>query len=114
MTSMIDMDDKLFSDGQSNNMTHTGSQMTQLLANSRPIMKQTIPKKLTPNATKLLFPLQNQKLLLKRPGKDGQFGKFKVTLRVEELVITNTNKVNDLVAGGTAKLFSSSGTASAV
>ncbi len=25
MTSMIDMDDKLFSDGQSNNMTHTGS-----------------------------------------------------------------------------------------
>jgi len=37
-----------------------------------------------------------------------------VTLRVEELVITNTNKVNDLVAGGTAKLFSSSGTASAV
>lgn len=58
MTSFIDMDDKIFSDGQSNNMTHTGSQMTQLLANSRPIMKQTIPKKLTPNATKLLFPLQ--------------------------------------------------------
>ena len=33
----------------------------------------------------MLFPLCQQKLLLKRPGKDGQFGKFKVTIRIEEL-----------------------------
>jgi hypothetical protein len=50
-----------------------------------PALSKQIAKKLTPNATRLLFPLCQQKLLLKRPGKDGQFGKFKVTIRIEEL-----------------------------
>ena len=48
-------------------------------------LSKQIAKKLTPNATRLLFPLCQQKLLLKRPGKDSQFGKFKVTIRIEEL-----------------------------
>ena len=75
-----------------------------------PALSKIIPKKLTPNATKLLFPICAQKLLLKRPGKDGQFGKFKVNLRIEELILNQkmlsdtqptTSKVN-LAGSGNA------------
>ena len=60
---------------------------SQMITYTRPMpaLSKQIAKKLTPNATRLLFPLCQQKLLLKRPGKDGQFGKFKVTIRIEEL-----------------------------
>lgn len=66
--------------------------MNQLITNSKPLLplNKILPKKLTANASKILFPLPMQKLLLKRPGKDSQFGKFKVTLKIEEL---NLSKV---------------------
>lgn len=44
-----------------------------------------IPKKLTANAVKMLFPIREQKLLFKRPGKEGQFGKFKINVKMEDL-----------------------------
>ena len=44
-----------------------------------------LPKKLTHNAIKLLFPIREQKILIKRSGKDGQFGKFKIMVKMEEL-----------------------------
>ena len=43
-------------------MTHTGTQMSQLIANSKPLMPSTskiIPKKLSANATKILFPIRD-------------------------------------------------------
>jgi hypothetical protein len=48
--------------------------MSQLIANSKPIMlpqSKIIPKKLSANANKILFPIREQKLLMKRPGKEG-------------------------------------------
>lgn len=45
-----------------------------------------IPKKLSVNANKILFPIREQKLLMKRPGKEGQFGKCKINVRVEDLL----------------------------
>jgi hypothetical protein len=64
-----------------------------------PALSKMVPKKLTPNATKYLFPICQQKLLLKRPGKDGQFGKFKVNIRIEELLINPPKLVTDTAAG---------------
>jgi hypothetical protein len=87
--------------------------MNQLLHNPKPTsnLSKVVLKKLTPNATKLLYPLQSQKLLLRRPGKEGQFGKLKVSLRIEELLIptkliseaANTSaKPSNLASSGTA------------
>lgn len=61
--------------------------MNQLIQNSKPIMAATkvLPKKLTANAIKMLFPIRNQVILVKRPGKEGQFGKFKINLKIEDL-----------------------------
>ena len=44
----------------SNTNLHTGSQMTSLITNSRPILPQTkmVPKKLSVNASKILFPIR--------------------------------------------------------
>lgn len=36
-----------------------------------PSTSKIIPKKLSANATKILFPIRDQKLLMRRPGKDG-------------------------------------------
>ena len=61
--------------------------MSQLIANSKPLMNKIIPKKLSANATKILFPIREQKLLMKRPGKEGQFGKCKIVVKMEDLLI---------------------------
>ena len=44
-----------------------------------------IPKKLSAHASKILFPIREQKLLFKRPGKDGQFAKARITVKIEEI-----------------------------
>ena len=63
--------------------------MNSLIANNKPSLPQSknIQKKLTANASKILFPIREQKLLLKRSGKEGQFGMFKVTVRMEDLTV---------------------------
>ena len=47
-----------------------------------------VQKKLTTNAIKMLFPIREKKLLFKRPGKEGNFGKIKITIKIED----NLNK----------------------
>ncbi|CDW90779.1 UNKNOWN [Stylonychia lemnae] len=73
-------------------MTHTGSQMSSLITNPKPVPPQSkvLPKKLTLNANKMLFPINPQKLLIKRPGKEGQFGKFKIIVKMEDLSTSKT------------------------
>jgi hypothetical protein len=74
---------------------HTGTQMSQLIANSRPMASQAKVvqlKRLTTNANKILYPIREQKLLFKRPGKDGQFGKLKITLKVEDMLAQRVEK----------------------
>ena len=85
-----------------------------MITYSRPVpaLSKIIPKKLTQNAARLLFPICSQKLLLKRPGKEGQFGKFKINIRIDELIIINqklasevqgtTTKQNSLASSGNA------------
>jgi hypothetical protein len=66
--------DKHFETHSSASISHTGTQMSQLIANSRPLMlaqSKILLKKLTANANKMLFPIREQKLLMKRPGKEG-------------------------------------------
>jgi len=62
--------------------------MNSLITNTRPSMAQSkiIPKKLSVHASKILFPIREQKLLLKRTGKEGQFGKFKISVRIEDIL----------------------------
>ena len=43
-----------------------------------------MPKKLTANAIKMLFPIREKKLLFKRPGKEGFFGKIKINIKIED------------------------------
>jgi len=47
--------------------------MTQLITNNKPTPPTTkiVPKKLSVNAVKIFFPIREQKLLFKRPGKEG-------------------------------------------
>ena len=61
--------------------------MSQLISNARPIPPPTkiIPKKLSAHASKILFPIREQKLLFKRPGKEGQFAKARITVKIEEI-----------------------------
>ena len=62
--------------------------MTSLITNTKPnpLNNKMVAKKLSSNAVKYLFPIREQKLLFKRSGKDGTFGKTKVYLKVEEIV----------------------------
>lgn len=43
-----------------------------------------VQKKLTTNAIKMLFPIREKKLLFKRPGKEGNFGKIKINIKIED------------------------------
>ena len=43
-----------------------------------------VQKKLTANAVKMLFPIREKKLLFKRPGKEGFFGKIKINIKIED------------------------------
>ena len=43
-----------------------------------------VAKKLTSNAIKMLFPIREKKLLFKRPGKEGFFGKIKINIKIED------------------------------
>ena len=53
----MDGEDKAFFDQNSMMVSHTGSQMNQLITNSKPLpaISKVVPKKLTVNANKLLF-----------------------------------------------------------
>ena len=60
--------------------------MSSLIANVKPIPPtKTIPKKLSANASKYLYPIRDQKLLFKRPGKEGQFAKARIIVKIEEV-----------------------------
>jgi hypothetical protein len=63
--------------------------MTSLIANIRPIPPQTkiLPKKLSANAQKMLFPIREQKLLFKKSGKESQFAKAKISVKIEDLLL---------------------------
>jgi hypothetical protein len=59
---MMDLDERQFYDSQTNpSLSHTGTQMNQLITNSKPLLplNKMLPKKLTANASKILFPLPN-------------------------------------------------------
>mmetsp|Transcript_18436 Transcript_18436/g.13409 ORF Transcript_18436/g.13409 Transcript_18436/m.13409 type:complete len:94 (+) Transcript_18436:3-284(+) len=62
--------------------------MTELITNNKPNPPSTkiVAKRLSTNAFKLLFPVREQSLLFKRPGKEGQFGKCRITLKIEDLL----------------------------
>lgn len=47
--------------------------MSLLITNARPIPPPTkiVAKKLSAHASKILFPISDQKILFKRPGKEG-------------------------------------------
>jgi len=59
-----------------------------LITNNKPNppLTKIVPKKLSANAVKMLFPIRNQKLLFKRPGKEGFFGKCRISIRLEDLL----------------------------
>ena len=80
--------------------------MNSLIANTKPSLPQSknLQKKLTANASKLLFPIREQKLLLKRSGKEGQFGMFKVTARMEDLTLPRSG--SSLLQGPAASSLS--------
>jgi hypothetical protein len=48
---------------------------------------------LTVNAVKILFPIREQKLLFKRPGKEGQFGKCRISVKIEDLLMLKNNLI---------------------
>lgn len=53
-------EEKFFDTSLNASLNHTGTQMNQLLTNSKPIMppmSKVIPKKLTINASKILYPI---------------------------------------------------------
>lgn len=45
--------------------------------------------RLSPSALKYIFPIKEQKILFKRPGKDGQFASARVIIKLED-----TNSLN--------------------
>ena len=60
--------------------------MTLLITNSRPFIppKKIVQSKLSVNAIKMLYPIREKKLLFKRPGKEGFFGKCRINIRIED------------------------------
>ena len=68
--------------------TNFGSQMNQLITSMKPIVTYPSSKilpKLSTNAMKILFPIREQKILFKRPGKAGQFASARVTIKLEDV-----------------------------
>lgn len=65
-----------------------GSQMNQMITSMKPMVSFSQTKilpKLSSNAMKILFPIREQKILFKRPGKDGQFANAKVVIKLEDV-----------------------------
>lgn len=62
--------------------------MNQMITNMKPILPYQSAKilpKLSTNAQKILFPIREQKILFKRPGKEGQFINVRITLKLEDM-----------------------------
>jgi len=74
-----------------------GSQMNQLITSMKPLMSFSTKTnlKLSSNAMKFIFPIREQKILFKRPGKDGQFTNARVIIKLED-VTTQQNKDGQL------------------
>jgi len=54
------------------NQQNFGFQMNQLITTMRPVLSQIkMAPKLSANASKILFPIREQKILFKKPGKEG-------------------------------------------
>lgn len=69
-------------------MTNYGSQMNQMITNMRPSLPFSYTKivpKLSQNAQKILFPITEQKILFKRPGKDGKFINAFVIIKLDDM-----------------------------
>lgn len=72
-----------FSVGQQSNF---GSQMNQLITSMKPQSSLSfVSFRLSQNALRYIFPIREQKILIKRPGKDGQFAKARVVIKLEDL-----------------------------
>ena len=88
--------------------TNFGSQMAQLITSMKPIASFPSTKilpKLTANAMKILFPIREQRILFKRPGKDGQFANARVTIKLEDVnaIISHTAASSQIIALPAAK-----------
>jgi hypothetical protein len=71
--------------------------MNQLITSMKPLMSFSTKTnlKLSSNAMKFIFPIREQKILFKRPGKDGQFTNARVIIKLED-VTTQQNKDGQL------------------
>jgi hypothetical protein len=63
--------------------------MNQLITNMKPMAAfpsiKNASLKLSVNAMKHIFPIREQKILFKRPGKEGQFANSKVVIKLEDV-----------------------------
>ena len=59
--------------------------MNQMITNMKPMPSFKILPKLSVNAQKYLFPIKEQMILFKRPGKLGEFANARVTIRLEDV-----------------------------
>jgi hypothetical protein len=63
-----------------------GSQMNQLITSMKPQNSINFTTfRMSANALKYLFPIKEQKILFKRPGKDGQFANARVVIKLEDI-----------------------------
>lgn len=88
--------------------TNFGSQMNQLITSMKPIVTYPSSKilpKLSTNAMKILFPIREQKILFKRPGKAGQFASARVTIKLEDVnaIINHTPSTTQVVTPSAPK-----------
>lgn len=66
--------------------SYFGSQMNQLITSMKPQSSLSfLSFRLSQNALRYIFPIREQKILIKRPGKDGQFAQARVVIKLEDL-----------------------------
>ena len=61
--------------------------MNQLITSMKPQNSVNfVSFRLSSNALKYIFPIREQKILFKRPGKDGQFVNARISIKLENIM----------------------------